>query len=69
VNRNGVTYVTVTAANFSFTPDDNGIHVTTLTAADKDGGTGSIGKPSSALTEARPRHRGGVNVKQTERLN
>jgi hypothetical protein len=61
--------VTGTAANFSFIPDDNGTYVVTLTAADKDGGTGSIGKPRTASTEARPRHRGGVNLKQTDRVN
>src|SRR5262249_9321874 len=36
VTKNGTAYAAVSAANFSFTPDDNGTYVVTLTATDKD---------------------------------
>src|SRR5262249_49578270 len=39
VTKNGVAYDTGTNSSFSFTPDDNGIYIVTLTATDKDGGT------------------------------
>src|SRR5262249_36008691 len=38
VTKDGSDYAKGTAANFSFTPDDNGTYVVTLTATDKDGG-------------------------------
>jgi predicted outer membrane repeat protein len=41
VTKNGVAYASGTAADFSFTPDDNGTYVVTLTATDKDGGSGT----------------------------
>src|SRR5262249_24800338 len=37
--KNSSAYASGTAASFSFTPDDNGTYVVTLTATDKDGGT------------------------------
>jgi hypothetical protein len=45
VTRNGAAYASGSAANFSFTPDDNGSYVVTLTATDKDGG---VSQPASA---------------------
>src|SRR5581483_5475698 len=49
VTKNGVAYTlpvgTVTnAANFTFTPNDNGTYVVTLAATDKDSGTGSTSR-------------------------
>jgi hypothetical protein len=41
VTKNGVAYASGTAADFSFTPDDNGTYVVSLTATDKDGGVGT----------------------------
>src|SRR5262249_7659209 len=38
VTRNGVAYASGSAAGFSFTPNDNGTYVVSLTATDKDGG-------------------------------
>ena len=45
VTKNGAAFASGTAASFSFTPDDNGTYVVTLTATDKDGG---ISAPSQA---------------------
>ena len=44
VTKNGVAYGTGAAATFSFTPNDNGTYVVSLTATDKDGGVGSASK-------------------------
>jgi hypothetical protein len=41
VTKDGTAYASGTAASFSFTPDDNGTYVVSLTATDKDGGAGS----------------------------
>jgi Ca2+-binding RTX toxin-like protein len=41
VKRNGAAYATGSGAAFTFTPDDNGTYTVTLTAADKDGLTGT----------------------------
>ena len=41
VAKNGATYALGTAANFSFTPNDNGTYVVYMGAADKDFGTSS----------------------------
>jgi hypothetical protein len=38
VTKNGTAYATGSGAGFSFTPDDNGRYVVTLTATDDDGG-------------------------------
>src|SRR5262249_8718687 len=38
--KNGAAFASGNAANFRFTPDDNGTYVVTLTATDKDGGAG-----------------------------
>ena len=45
ITDNGSAYASGSAANFSFTPDDNGTYVATLTATDKDGG---VSQPASA---------------------
>jgi hypothetical protein len=45
VTKNGAAYASGSAATFSFTPDDNGTSVVTLTATDKDGG---VSQPASA---------------------
>jgi hypothetical protein len=45
VTKNGAAYALGSAATFSFTPDDNGTYVVTLTATDKDSG---ISAPSQA---------------------
>src|SRR5206468_11286199 len=41
VTKNGAAYAGGAGANPSFTPDDNGTYVVTLTATDPDGGTGT----------------------------
>jgi uncharacterized delta-60 repeat protein len=41
VSKNGSAYATGTAETFSFTPDDNGSYIVTLTVTDDDGGVGS----------------------------
>lgn len=41
VTKNGQGYATGSDANFTFTPDDNGSYVVTLTVTDDDGGVGS----------------------------
>jgi PKD repeat protein len=43
VTKNGDAYSSGSGANFSFTPDDNGTYVVTLTATDDDGGTDTDG--------------------------
>ena len=43
--KNGAAFASGSSANFSFTPDDNGTYVVTLTATDKDGG---VSQPASA---------------------
>jgi PKD repeat protein len=40
VTKNGNAYASGTDASFSFTPDDNGTYVVTLTVTDDDGGVG-----------------------------
>ena len=41
VTKNGAAFATGTGPGFTFTPDDNGSYVVTLTATDKDGGVGT----------------------------
>src|SRR5207302_2653048 len=41
VTKNGNAYASGTAANFSFTPNDEGTYVVSLTVTDDDGGSGS----------------------------
>lgn len=41
VTRDGSQFASGSGSSFSFTPDDNGSYVVTLTATDKDGGTGT----------------------------
>src|SRR5262249_4589904 len=41
VTKDGSAYASGSAADFSFTPDDNGTYVVSFSATDKDGDTGS----------------------------
>lgn len=50
VTKNGNAYATGTAANFSFTPDDNGTYVVTLTVTDDDSGVGTDSKTITVMT-------------------
>src|SRR6185369_16797816 len=61
VTKNGVGgYATGTGTSFSFTPNDNGTYIVTLTATDKDGGVGTTSRtitgpnvaPTAAITGA-----------------
>jgi hypothetical protein len=40
VTRNGTSYASGSSSTFSFTPDDDGAYVVSLSATDKDGGSG-----------------------------
>ena len=42
VSKNGNLFASGSDANFSFTPDDNGSYVVSLTATDKDGGVSTV---------------------------
>src|SRR5207248_1803613 len=53
VTRNSAAFSSGSAANFSFTPDDNGTYVVGLTVTDKDGGSGSDSK-TVAVTNVAP---------------
>jgi hypothetical protein len=44
VTKNGNPYASGSASGFTFTPDDNGTYIVSLSATDKDGGTGSASK-------------------------
>ncbi|MEK7681700.1 MAG: hypothetical protein AAB369_02595, partial [Chloroflexota bacterium] len=53
VTKNGNPYATGASAGLTFTPDDNGTYVVTLTATDKDGGVGTDSK-TIAVTNVNP---------------
>jgi hypothetical protein len=53
VTKNGVAYDAATTDNFSFTPDDNGTYVASLTVTDDDGGEGTTNK-SITVTNVAP---------------
>jgi hypothetical protein len=53
VTKNGSPFATGSGASFSFTPDDNGSYVVTLTATDKDSGVGST-SATIAVTNVAP---------------
>ena len=53
VTKNGVAYASATTDNFSFTPDDDGAYVVSLTVRDDDGGQGSTSE-SIAVTNVAP---------------
>lgn len=52
VTRNGAAYASGTGTAFSFTPDDNGAYVVSLTATDDDGGSGSTNGTVAVLNVA-----------------
>ncbi len=52
VTKNGAAYVTGSGAAFSFTPNDNGTYVATLTATDKDGDARSTASTITATNVA-----------------
>jgi len=52
VTKNGGAFGSGTGASYSFTPDDNGTYVVTLTATDKDGGTGTTSSTISVTNVA-----------------
>jgi uncharacterized delta-60 repeat protein len=49
VTKNGNAFATGSGANFSFTPDDNGTFIVSLSATDKDGGNGSTSQSITVL--------------------
>jgi hypothetical protein len=53
VTKNGNAYASGSGASFAFTPDDDGTYVVTLTAPDKDGGTGTA-NATIAVTNVAP---------------
>ena len=53
VTKNGSPYASGTSPTFSFTPDDNGTYVVSLSVTDKDGDSGSAGK-TIAVTNVAP---------------
>src|SRR5207249_766308 len=50
--KDGTPFAAGNAADFRFTPDDNGVYVVTLRATDKDGGTGTDGRTITVLNVA-----------------
>ena len=52
VAKNGSPFATGAGAAYSFTPDDNGTYTVTLTATDKDGGTGTFARTVSVANVA-----------------
>jgi hypothetical protein len=54
VTKNGSPYGSGTAASFSFTPDDNGTYVVSLTATDKDGGASATATRSIGVANVAP---------------
>jgi hypothetical protein len=52
VTKNGAAYTTGAGAAFTFTPNDNGSYVVTLTATDKDGGAASTSRTITATNVA-----------------
>ena len=60
VTKNGSPFASGTASNLSFTPDDNGTYLVSLSVTDKDGGVGSDSKtitvtnvpPTASITGA-----------------
>jgi hypothetical protein len=54
VTKNGLAYASGTAADFSFTPDDNGTYVVSLTATDKDGGASPAAQTTILVDNVAP---------------
>src|SRR5262249_32866893 len=54
VTRDGQPYASGSTPAFSFTPDDNGSYVVTLTVTDDDGGQGSASAAAAVPTAAPP---------------
>ncbi len=53
-DSNGQTITDGTAANFTFTPDDNGSYSVSLTATDKDGGVSTAAVDAITVTNVAP---------------
>ena len=53
MTKDGSPFAAGSAADFSFTPDDNGTYVVTLQVADKDGGVGTA-TATVAVTNVAP---------------
>lgn len=54
VTKNGNPFATGTGVNFTFTPDDNGTFVISLTATDKDGGVSTAATATVNATNVAP---------------
>jgi hypothetical protein len=54
VTKNGVAYASGSAPNFTFTPNDNGTYVVSLTGTDKDGGTSSVAQTTIIVDNVTP---------------
>ena len=52
VTKNGAAYATGAGASYTFTPNDNGTYVVTLSATDKDGGVGTTTDAITVLNVA-----------------
>jgi hypothetical protein len=54
VTKDGAPYGSGSAADFSFTPDDNGTYIVTLTATDKDGAISTAAKTTITVDDVPP---------------
>jgi hypothetical protein len=54
VTKDGNAYASGTAADFSFTPDENGTYVVSLTATDKDGGVSPVAQTTIVADNVAP---------------
>src|SRR5262249_8511844 len=55
VTKDGNAFASGTSANLTFTPDDNGTYVVTLTATDKDGGVSAPASTTITADNVAPR--------------
>ncbi|MFI5378323.1 MAG: PKD domain-containing protein [Tepidisphaerales bacterium] len=54
VSKNGSPFSSGTASTFTFTPDDNGTYIVSLTVTDKDGGIGTAANQTINVTNVAP---------------